>query len=147
MSSKTTREKYLETHIDEIKAWQKDYYQKNKESIRKKQQKYEQENRGKFKVYQKQFREKLRLECLTHYGGNPPKCACCGETEIKFLTIDHINGGGNQHYKLRKKSSIYQWLVNNNFPEGYQVLCYNCNCAKGHYGVCPHQIKKECFVP
>ena len=22
--------------------------------------------------------------------------------------------------------------------DGYQLLCHNCNCAKGWYGACPH---------
>ena len=32
----------------------------------------------------------------------------------------------------------YRWLKNHNYPEGFQVLCYNCNLPKGVYGVCPH---------
>jgi hypothetical protein len=23
--------------------------------------------------------------------------------------------------------------------EGFTILCFNCNCAKGIYGTCPHQ--------
>jgi hypothetical protein len=85
---------------------------------------------------------------LIHYGGDPPKCACCGETRYEFLSIDHINGGGNEErkkfltttgkYNPRK---FYQWLIDNNFPEGFRVLCMNCNFALGHYGYCPHSGK------
>lgn len=72
---------------------------------------------------------------FTHYSGNPPKCACCGETEIRFLELDHINGGGNKERKNLFKYYIggkmfYRWLIQNNFPEGYQVLCCNCNNVK-----------------
>jgi hypothetical protein len=78
-----------------------------------------------------------RQEVLTHYGA---VCACCGESHCKFLTIDHIYGGGNKHRRMIGKSSINIWLVQNNFPEGYQLLCYNCNCGKYHNdGVCPHE--------
>jgi hypothetical protein len=92
--------------------------------------------------------QKRRLEVLTHYGGTPLKCQCCGESNIEFLTIDHINGGGNQQRKhIRSKNgktiNFYKWLVDNNFPEGYRVLCYNCNCSLGHYGYCPHKIVSE----
>src|SRR5579859_8227770 len=31
---------------------------------------------------------------LDHYGW---ACACCGETVVAFLCIDHVNGGGNKH--------------------------------------------------
>ena len=44
------------------------------------------------------------------YSEGQPKCACCGEKELSFLTIDHINGKGNIHRKemeLNKIKSIY----------------------------------------
>jgi hypothetical protein len=82
---------------------------------------------------------KLRRTVIEHYGG---KCSCCGEFEYKFLSIDHINGKGNQH-RLEvggnKKSPILRWLIKNNFPKEFQILCHNCNMAKGCYGVCPHK--------
>ena len=85
-----------------------------------------------------------KLTVLMFYGGNPPKCACCGEGTIQFLAIDHVNGGGNQHRKQSgiKGGGIYMWLIRNGFPEGYQVLCHNCNCAKGFFGKCPHEQAK-----
>lgn len=87
--------------------------------------------------------QKKREIVLFYYGGNPPHCACCGEKEIKFLSIDHINGDGNKHrleiFGTKKGGSISIWLIRNGFPEGYQVLCHNCNMAKAFYGGCPHK--------
>lgn len=81
-----------------------------------------------------------RIACLTHYSkGDIPECCCCGEREVKFLSIDHINGGGNKHRKAERISNIFHYLARNGFPEGYQTLCHNCNMAKGFYGSCPHQ--------
>ena len=94
---------------------------------------------------QRKCRRKLRLLALSKYGGNPPKCACCEEAEIGFLTIDHINGISNREHRKEignGGSNLYSWLKKNNFPNGFQVLCYNCNCAKGHYGQCPHKENK-----
>jgi hypothetical protein len=88
--------------------------------------------------YGKDWRRKAREMVFSHYG---KKCACCGETIYEFLTIDHINGDGNKH-RREIKTDIYRWLIKNNYPSGYQILCYNCNCSKGFYGICPHQ-KKE----
>lgn len=85
-------------------------------------------------------REKVRayrMTCLIYYGGDPPKCKCCGESEIKFLAIDHIDGNGKKHSQSIKKALPY-WLIQNNFPKGFQILCHNCNLAKGFYGACPH---------
>ena len=86
---------------------------------------------------QKNRKQVERLIALKAYGGDPPKCKCCGETENKFLALDHINGGGREHRK--GKFHFYRWLALNGFPKGLQVLCHNCNMAKGFYGRCPHE--------
>lgn len=84
---------------------------------------------------------KCRDAAIEHYGGNPPKCACCGEKIRQFLALDHIKGGGNKHRKKIKSRyrTVGEYLVAKKFPKGYQVLCFNCNCAKGFYGKCPHE--------
>ena len=108
------------------------------------QRKWLHNNRDKANQYHKTHREKVRREVLLHYGN---KCVCCGESIFEFLTLDHINGHGNEHRKAitgYKGGRIWQWLKDNNYPEGFQVLCYNCNCAKGKSGICPHErIRNE----
>lgn len=140
------------------------YYYRCKECQRKRRRKYYKEHRdlelaraieyrrtherdlAKERKWSRNRRKRIRLEVLKHYGGDPPKCACCGESIIEFLSIDHIYGGGNQHRKKifgrkgRAGFSFYCWLKRNGFPEGFQVLCYNCNCAKAYCGICPHQL-------
>lgn len=76
------------------------------------------------------------------YGGYI--CACCGEKEPMFLSIDHIDNNGATERKsgLYRGSgtAFYQWLRKNKFPLGYQVLCMNCQIGKHkNGGVCPHQ--------
>jgi len=88
--------------------------------------------------------KRLRLDVLTHYSSGTPKCACCGETILEFLALDHINGGGQIHRKeIGSGHSLSRWLIRTGYPEGFQILCHNCNCAKGFYGQCPHQRNKE----
>lgn len=78
---------------------------------------------------------------LDHYGR---RCACCGETEPLFLTIDHMNNDGASHRKVVGSAYIAQWLVENEFPEGFQLLCFNCNCGRQRNGgVCPHHGKEN----
>jgi len=86
-------------------------------------------------------RRKIRKTVLEHYGGAPPSCACCGESETNFLAMDHMNGGGKQHLKEigGGGANFYFWLKKNGYPKEFQVLCHNCNFAKGHYGNCPHE--------
>jgi hypothetical protein len=83
--------------------------------------------------------KKNRLLVLSHYGGDPPMCACCGERRFEFLAIDHIGGGGNKHRKkVGAESNLAYWLTRNGLPNGFRVLCHNCNMAIGFYGYCPH---------
>lgn len=81
-----------------------------------------------------------RLNVLIHYGGVTPRCQCCGESTVAFLTIDHVNGGGTKHLEsLKGSQGLMRWLSKNNYPDGYRVLCYNCNCGRAkNNGVCPH---------
>src|SRR3990172_5963982 len=44
--------------------------------------------------YMRGWHAALRREVLDHYGG---ACACCGETTLEFLSLDHKNGGGTKH--------------------------------------------------
>lgn len=84
---------------------------------------------------------RVRDEVLAHYGGC---CACCGEPERAFLTIDHIDGNGMAHRRSLGLTgsgyAFHKWLRANGFPPAFQVLCWNCNMGKGRTGgVCPHQ--------
>lgn len=88
-------------------------------------------------------RDENRKLVLEYYSNKQLKCACsgCSENQIEFLTIDHINGGGRKHRETTGKGSgLYRWLVKNNFPAGYRVLCTNCNSCIGAFGYCPHDI-------
>lgn len=97
------------------------------------------------KVYRDQYRLDLRSEAFIRYGG--PTCRCCGESRWEFLTVDHVNNDGARHIPAGAKyrlsgSRLYGWLKTNGYPEGFQVLCYNCNCAKGAFGQCPHEKER-----
>jgi hypothetical protein len=81
---------------------------------------------------------------FTHYGGYRCACECgCGITEPGFLTIDHINNDGAEH-RREKGPNLYQILYNEEYPKGFQVLCYNCNLGRAKKGgVCPSAEPKE----
>lgn len=78
------------------------------------------------------------MEALNAYSNGDPKCACCGERELDFLALDHINNDGAEH-RRRVRKLMYKHLKDEGYPPGIQVLCHNCNVAKGLYGSCPHQ--------
>ena len=83
----------------------------------------------------------LRLKTLTHYCDGLPYCQCCGEKELVFLTLDHINNDGNEHRTTIGVGGLhlYRWAEKNNYPRTLQVLCRNCNWAKHVLGKCVHQ--------
>lgn len=103
---------------------------------------YRAKNREAILKQSRQARYEIRLAALVYYSlGDIPECTCCGETEIKFLGIDHIDGGGTKHRKATKSKYMMHWLKIQGYPDGFQTLCHNCNMAKGFYGVCPHKEK------
>jgi hypothetical protein len=77
------------------------------------------------------YKEKV----LEHYSHGTFSCNCCGTSIKDFLVIDHIAGNGNKkfgHSGRRSGVGLYKYLIRNKFPEGYQVLCQNCNKLKGN---------------
>lgn len=89
--------------------------------------------------------ERIRERIWNHYGR---ACACCGEADTVFLTLDHTHGGGAQERRETGRSGVgfYALLIRRGFPDGYQTLCFNCNCAKGRFGVCPHQTHVRLLI-
>jgi len=84
-------------------------------------------------------REKLlKLMAMEAYGG--PVCACCSETLLEALSIDHIGEDGAEHRLAIGNHHLYRWLIQHNCPPGFQVLCMNCNYGKyRNGGICPHK--------
>lgn len=110
---------------------------KEHERGRKKYQRF----REFFLTQSKRHKDMIKRFVLGYYSDGKYSCNCCGENTYVFLTIDHIVNGGNTHRKIVKSyGNIYTWLRFNLFPNGYQVLCYNCNCAKQFNHGCPHQM-------
>jgi predicted restriction endonuclease len=131
-----TQQIWNAAHRLEINARARSRYGVNIEKRRSDKRRHYPAQREQRLAYSFAKNKALRLEVLAHYGG---KCACCGESVPEFLAIDHINGGGCQHRKEIPGGNVCAWLKKNNYPEGFQVLCHNCNMAKGFYGHCPHQ--------
>lgn len=93
---------------------------------------------------------RLILEALGHYGGQ--SCACCGETNLFRLTLDHVDGYGFEHRReiagdrRRGGRDLYVWLRKNNYPQEpkLRVMCTNCNCGRDRNGgICPHKTHKD----
>ena len=141
--------------LEQIKDWSKRNPARRLEIQAKyranhKQQAHEHYVKSKFYIGQDEWNARQRankrrqkVEMLTHYSGGIPKCACCGETLIEFLTIDHIQGRkAFGHPRALCGEALHRWIRKNEYPSGFQVLCWNCNAAKGMFGGCPHQKER-----
>lgn len=85
----------------------------------------------------------LKKAAFEAYGGC--FCKCCQEYRFCFLTIDHIKRDGAAHRREigRGADGIYSWLKRNNYPEGFRVLCFNCNSGRElNNGICPHEQER-----
>ena len=140
---------YYEKHLDKIKFKKQKYYENNKQHIVDKTLRYQKSNPEKVKIYAKTSRKKLKLEVFNYYCNNDVKCQYCDEKELCILTVDHINGGGRQHTK--EVGSLYPWLKLNGYPEGFQILCWNCQFRKKNLEAKPlnptvRQLQKAAYV-
>lgn len=104
-----------------------------------------QENRDRQRAWHKAQNQARKRDVIIRYGG---VCACCGEANIGFLILDHVNNDGAEHRKSlghgKSSSKIYRWAQINGYPDVLQVLCMNCNCGKQwNGGVCPHEEERN----
>jgi primase-polymerase (primpol)-like protein len=109
----------------------------NRERERLKTAEYHAANRERRNRQVTERRRQMRAQILETLGA---RCNCCGETEPAFLTIDHIlNDGAKVRHLHRHK--IYRMILEEGCPtDRYQILCWNCNSAKGMLGHCPHSV-------
>jgi len=102
----------------------------------------------KHREYARKTRLNLRNKVIDAYGG---KCACCGEPERVFLTIEHKDRDGAEHRRSLSKNSIkgdsvsvYRDIKKKGFPKDkFELLCFNCNRASWVLGLCPHRVSKN----
>ena len=107
---------------------QREYYWKNREKCLASMRKWRSENRDKHRQGAREHNRRTKLKVLNAYGGC--KCNHCGIEDIEVLCIDHIDNSGAKHRKEMIGKRMYEYLIANNFPKGFQILCRNCNWKK-----------------
>lgn len=113
--------------------------ERHKAGIRNAQRRYKKRHPYRHLVRSRMLRDKI-LDALGH------QCVCCGERERAFLAIDHVHGGGNKE-RTRATDGYHQRVLKEieDGTDKYQILCHNCNMAKGFYGHCPHELRLGWF--
>jgi len=139
-------------------AFHKGYFQRPEVKKRKNinQKKYTQTEKGKATIYRSSFSRRLKV--LEYYSkslsnSDIPCCRCCGlNSHTDFLAVDHIIGKKQMDSipeltKIGYSSELEhlnKWIIENNFPKGFQILCHNCNSVKAYprnKGKCPMENK------
>jgi 5-methylcytosine-specific restriction endonuclease McrA len=120
------QKEYLKAYMKEYKELHPEYVEKNKIYLQTYRtpymQEYRIENAEKIRLNERIRYAKIREEALQILGGI---CEECSESELEFLTVDHVNNDGNldKHHKLVFTDIVKGRSDNSRF----QVLCRNCN--------------------
>jgi hypothetical protein len=140
-------EEYRKKNPEKIKAYRTKYQLEKKEWLKERHKSKE------YVITKKKRRETIKSMVFTAYSkriskSEIPCCNCCGLNDhLDFLSIDHIDGRNNlsDEEKNLKGGKLYAWLIKHRYPKGYQVLCWNCNSAKGmkkNNNKCPHETAR-----
>lgn len=106
---------------------------KRRESNKKCKTNHEVSNKSITKYFERLEKDKIRrtnlkLEVYRHYS---PALICqwpnCGISDLRVLSLDHINNDGYKHGKTcgGQGAGVWYWIKRNGFPEGFQILCMN----------------------
>lgn len=85
-----------------------------------------------------------KLKAIDYYSHGTNTCLWCKIGDLRVLELDHINDDGKLDRSIH--GDIVRWVTRNNFPEGYQVLCRNCNWIK-ELARRTKQFEKTNFLP
>lgn len=124
--------KYNSDNSEELRARAREYYWSHREESLLRSKKYKsahgtREEKEKRNKLVKTLRDGLREEILLNLG---MVCTVCGNSDIRVLHIDHINGGGIRHRKeFGSRYQYYKSIIDCGYS-GLQLLCANCNFKK-----------------
>jgi hypothetical protein len=115
--------KYYSENREKYKAVAKASYYRRRDDILTKY------NSDEHREYQRDYMKKLRERLINSLGS---ECVRCGNTDIRCLQVDHIDGGGTKDYRSRitYNGSVFYAIHPEKIDNKLQVLCANCNWIK-----------------
>jgi len=125
---------HLMAHLEKL-DWPEDYIKENYQILcwnhncAKESRDYFDKPEKDLDRYQRRY-VRIWKEAFNFFG----PCKRCGESDLKFLCIDHISGDARKDRKIGTKQSgikLIDVFKKNNWPESlkkeYRFLCWNCN--------------------
>jgi hypothetical protein len=134
------RRAWYRSNPEKARAYQVRSYSKHADKFRAASKERRRQKPEECRAYTKAWYAALKAEMFSAYGN---RCACCGETERRFLTLEHSRRDGGEHRrKLGGQSQIYSDLKRQGWPtDGYELLCWNCQMATRYGEPCPHRLR------
>ena len=72
--------------------------------------------------------KKERYDSLYGLTNGQLRCTNCGLPFYEVLQVHHLGNNGKKHReKIHKGTSIHRFIIKQNFPTDYLVLCSNCH--------------------
>lgn len=130
---KTYQQKWQEKNREKIKEYNRKSYKKHKAKRLEAKRLYCSKNKLKIREQRNERYKKRKAEIFKALKN---QCKHCGNSDIRVLQIDHINGGGRKEIKSFNSGGYlhyyYKQLVQDKitFLKKYQLLCANCNWIK-----------------
>jgi hypothetical protein len=126
------RKKYMAVYryTAEYQTWNTVYYLINKEALNERGRRYYRAHNQRMREYE-QERKLLALKMVAN--GKPIECANCGCNDLRFLEINHKNGGGLREYKAKGITSI-AWQIRTG-KRGVSDLDIRCKVCNALYAV------------
>jgi len=109
-----------------MKIYKQRYYQENKIHC----QRYYQEHKEEHREYSRRNYQEIRKKAMLTVGRGILECSAgCGCDDMRFLEINHINGGGNKELKnIRGNVNFYRKIYHGEIKtENLNLLCRVCN--------------------
>lgn len=129
--------KFREKHKERLSEERRVKYAENREKFSRKAKEWRDNSGGKLAIRkdgltQQEYRTQInfinKIKALQKVCGKDiPECCKCKETDIKVLSINHINGGGNAERINNKHANVAVDVLKNRSVEDLDVRCFNCN--------------------
>ncbi len=146
LRNKKRKAVYQKARLTEHRAINRASYLRHREERVAARRLYEARTHNQRLAYHRARGKALKHEALAAYGGS--QCVLCGATDFGDLTLDHVNGDGQEHRSLLTDGRtggqpFYRKLKLLGWPDDppLQVLCRVCNMAKSvregtrHHGI------------
>lgn len=132
---------------EKSRKWREQYLSRPEIIIKIKAYRASEEYRKSRTETRKKYALDLKTKVFDYYSKGVWRCDCCGEDEVGFLTIDHMDNDGNKQRKEfgRQSTSLYLWIIKNNYPKKFKIMCFNCNLGRDKQKdkICPHNLSKQ----